>query len=100
MHLTLDDGNICQPDHVLLCTGYAVDILRYHFIGPELLRSIACVGGYPRLNSGFESSVRGLYFVGAPAAYSFGPLVRFVSGTEFCARAVAEQIIAGSDSHA
>ena len=31
-------------------------------------------------------------FLGAPAAYSFGPLVRFVAGTEFAARALARSI--------
>jgi hypothetical protein len=100
MRLMLDDGNIRQADHVLLCTGYAVDISRYHFMAPELLGSIACVGGYPRLTTRFESSVRGLYFVGAPATYSFGPLLRFVSGTEFCARTVAERIVSDLDAHA
>lgn len=100
MRLTLDDGSMRQADHVLLCTGYAVDISLYHFIAPQLLGSIVRVGGYPRLTSGFESSVPGLFFVGAPAAYSFGPLVRFVSGTEYCARAVTEQIVSGSNAHA
>ena len=27
-----------------------------------------------------ESSVPGLHFIGAPAAWSFGPIMRFVSG--------------------
>jgi FAD-dependent urate hydroxylase len=30
-----------------------------------------------------ESSVAGLHFVGKPAAWSFGPLMNFVSGGEF-----------------
>jgi cation diffusion facilitator CzcD-associated flavoprotein CzcO len=100
MRLTLDDGNIRQADHVLLCTGYAVDISRYHFIAPELLGSITRVDGYPRLRSGFECSVPGLFFVGAPAAYSFGALMRFVCGTEYCAKTIAEHIVSGSDTHA
>jgi len=32
---------------------------------------------------------------GAPAAHSFGPLVRFVSGTEFSARALARYVTKG-----
>jgi len=47
------------------------------------------VKGYPVLNRGFESSVRGLYFVGAAGAYSFGPLCRFVAGTPYTARTLA-----------
>jgi FAD-dependent urate hydroxylase len=36
--------------------------------------------------------VPGLHFVGAPAAESFGPIMRFVSGTPFTGRALAEHI--------
>ncbi len=35
----------------------------------------------PRPRPGLESSVAGLHFVGAPAAWSFGPIMRFVSGS-------------------
>jgi hypothetical protein len=70
---------------VLLGTGYKVAIARYGFLSPPLLEAIRTVNGYPLLNKGFESSVPGLYFVGATAAYSFGPLCRFVAGTRFTA---------------
>jgi hypothetical protein len=52
--------------------------------------------GYPVLNAGFESSVPGLYFVGATAAYSFGPVCRFVAGTAFTARALTRAVLAGA----
>jgi hypothetical protein len=35
---------------------------------------------YPKLSTGFQSSVRGLHFVGASAAGSFGPLMCFIAG--------------------
>ena len=38
----------------------------------------------------FESSVRGLYFVGPMSAMSFGPLFRFVVGAEFTALTIAD----------
>ena len=38
------------------------------------------------LSSSFESSVRGLYFVGVAAANSFGPVLRFAYGAGFAAR--------------
>ena len=95
--LTLDDGTTRNADHVLLGTGYRVDISRYSFIDPELLDSIARVDGYPELDRGFQSSVRGLYFTGAAAARSFGPLVRFVSGTKYSARTIARRITADTN---
>jgi len=41
------------------------------------------VDGFPVLNRGLESSIPGLHFLGKPAAWSFGPLLGFVSGAEF-----------------
>jgi len=90
--LRLNDGTDCQADHVLLGTGYKVAISRYGFLSSELLQGIRTVNGYPVLNRGFESSLPGLYFVGATAAYSFGPLCRFVAGTQFTAATLASHV--------
>jgi len=46
----------------------------------------------PVLNTWFESSVPGLYFVGALSAPSFGPVVRFACGAEFTAKRVARRL--------
>jgi FAD-dependent urate hydroxylase len=79
----LDDGSDRTADHVLLGTGYRVDISKYDFLAPELLQSIERSNGYPRLRAGMETSVPGLHILGAPAAYTFGPLMQFVSGTHY-----------------
>ncbi len=93
VRIALDDGSIREADHVLLATGYRVDIARYCFMPAELLRAIRRADGYPVLSTGLKSSVAGIYFVGAPAAYSFGPLVRFVSGTAFASASLTESIL-------
>jgi NADPH-dependent 2,4-dienoyl-CoA reductase/sulfur reductase-like enzyme len=90
--LTLDDGTERCVDHVLLATGFRVDIGRYGFLGDDLLRAVRQVSGHPCLSRTFESSIPGLYFLGAPAAWSFGPLMRFVAGTGWAARALARGI--------
>ncbi len=90
--LTLDDGSERLADHVLLATGYQIDVTRYPFLGTRLARMVRSVGGYPELSDGFESSVPGLHFVGAPAARSFGPLVRFVVGTIYSSRSLARRL--------
>jgi cation diffusion facilitator CzcD-associated flavoprotein CzcO len=87
VRLTLDDATERRADHVLMGTGYEADISRYDFLAPELLADVQRLGGYPALDSGFNSSVSGLHFIGATAARSFGPLLYFVAGTEFaCSR--------------
>jgi len=92
--ITLDDGSKRDIDHAMLATGYRVDISRYAFLAADLAKKLDCIQGYPRLGTGFESSVPGLHFLGAPAAWSFGPLMRFVSGTTYAARALARTILA------
>jgi hypothetical protein len=84
--LKLDDGSERRVDHVVLGTGYQVDLSRYDFLPQELTRDIEQFGGYPKLASGFRSSVPGLHFIGATAARSFGPLLYFVAGTEFASQ--------------
>ena len=93
LRLDLSDGTVRTVDHALLATGYAPDVARIPFLAPSLLRRIRRTGTYPRLSSGSESSVRGLHFVGATAAMSFGPLMRFVAGTGFAARSVTRAVV-------
>ena len=90
--IRLDDGSSRTVDHVLMGTGYRIDIRRYPFLARGLLERVRHVDGHPVLGAGFESSVPGLHFVGAPALYSFGPLLRFVAGTEFAARRVTMHV--------
>ena len=90
--LTLDNGSERRVDHVLLGTGYQVDIARYDFLPAELARNVQLFDGYPKLACGFRSSVPGLHFIGATAARSFGPLLYFVAGTEFASRHLVSQI--------
>lgn len=92
LDVTLDDGARRLVDHVVLATGYQIDVLKYGFLGPELARSLDLVAGYPRLATGMESSVPGLYFMGAPAAATFGPAMRFVTGNWYAAPALARRI--------
>jgi len=89
----LDDGSERVVDHVLFGTGYAVDIARYPFLDRALLQRTRRVQGYPLLGPGFESSVPGLHVLGAPAAWSFGPTMRFVSGSWYAGRTLARKIV-------
>jgi FAD-dependent urate hydroxylase len=85
VRVILDDGSRRAADHVVLGTGYRVDVSAYDFIAPGVHANLRCVGGYPILGRGLESSVQGLHFLGAPAAWSFGPTMRFVSGSWYAA---------------
>jgi NADPH-dependent 2,4-dienoyl-CoA reductase/sulfur reductase-like enzyme len=89
VQLDLSDGTRQTVDHVFLGTGYRVDLANYSFLHPALVRGITCIRGYPRLSESFETTVPGLHITGAPAAYTFGPLMRFVAGSAFAGRTIA-----------
>jgi hypothetical protein len=92
LNLTLSDGGKRTVDHVLLATGYRIDVCGYEFLDPAIRDSLKHQGGYPTLHGGFESSVPGLHFIGAPAAISYSPVMRFVSGTWFTTDLLARQL--------
>ena len=92
LRLRLGDGSERLVDHVLLATGYRVDVGRYAVLAPALRQALHTRDGYPELDVGFESSVPGLHFVGTAAAGSFGPLCRFVVGSRYTARALTRYI--------
>ncbi len=89
LRIELSDGGQREVDHLMFATGYRVDVARYPFMTPELIGAIRRHNGYPILGRGLESSVPGLHFSGAPAAWSYGPIMRFVSGSWYAARTLS-----------
>jgi hypothetical protein len=89
-----------EVDHVLAGTGFRIDLARLTYLPRELRVRIATLGGYPVLSRACESTVPGLYFVGAPAAFGLGPSMRFIAGThnvaEQLTRSVAHRAQRGS----
>jgi len=86
------DGRTLTTDHVISATGYRVDLRRLSFLKPEVLAQIRSVEQTPVLSSNFESSVRGLYFVGTAAANTFGPVLRFAFGAGYTARRISRHL--------
>jgi hypothetical protein len=93
VELKLSDGSDRLVDHVLMATGYRVDVRKYEFLSGFLRSSLRLIDGHPVLGQGFESSIPGLHFLGAPAAWSYGPLMRFVAGADFAAGALTLKIV-------
>jgi FAD-dependent urate hydroxylase len=99
LRLRLDDGTERLVDHALLATGFRVDVSRYPFLSQSLLKQLETVDGFPVLNRGLESSIPGLHFLGKPAAWSFGPLLGFVSGAEFASNELIRSITRNNGSN-
>ena len=96
LQLGLRNGNgqdaQLEVDHVIAGTGYKVALARLPFLDAALQTGLRKVADTPVLDHRFESSVPGLHFIGAAAANSFGPLLRFAYGANFAAKRVARHL--------
>ena len=92
LRVRLNDGDERKVDHILLATGYRVNISRYPFLATELAESVKKTDNYPVLDACHECSVPNLHFLGAPGVWSFGPMMGHVAGTEFSSRALARRV--------
>jgi FAD-dependent urate hydroxylase len=77
---------------VLAATGFRVSLSNLGFMDPALIGQVRLLVDSPRLSNSFESSVPGLYFAGLAGASTFGPLMRFVCGSEFAAKRVSNAV--------
>ncbi len=90
--LTLSNNEILKADHIILGTGYRVNISNLPMLHPSVVSRIQTYNNAPILNSRFESSVPGLYFIGLSSISSFGPFYRFVVGVDAAAQRVTEAV--------
>ena len=74
--VTLGDGTRLETDHVLLATGYRVDMRRV----PYFPGDVELADGFPVLDEDFQASLPGLYVPGFPSTRDFGPFFGFVAG--------------------
>jgi cation diffusion facilitator CzcD-associated flavoprotein CzcO len=86
-------GGRLEVDHVIAATGYQVAVSRLKFIEQPIQSRIRKVADTPILDRNFETSVPGLYFIGAAAANSFGPLLRFAYGARYAAERVSRDLL-------
>lgn len=91
-NLQFSDGRSASYDHVILGTGYHIDIAKYGILAPEILERIDQRQGSPLLSSGYESSLKGLHFAGSSSCASHGPLMRFVWGAGATARSITRYL--------
>jgi len=97
--VTLSDGERFHVDHIMLATGYVVNVKKMTMLAPALLEQLREDNGIPQLNSWFETNMPGLYFVGLSSIRGFGPLYRFVVGAKAAAPRVASAVARRAARH-
>jgi len=81
-----------RTDRLVAATGFRVDLAKLDLLEPSLLAAIALEGRAPRLDARFETSIPGLFIVGAASAPTFGPIMRFMFGAKHVAPALAGRL--------
>ena len=79
-------------DHVVAGTGYAFDVDLLPYLDAGVRKSVRRIEAAPELSLAFESTRRGLYFMGPMSVICFGPLFRFVCGAKVSAPAIAKRL--------
>lgn len=94
LHVVGPDGTPRQliVDHVVAATGYRFNVESLPFLGQSMMSELRCVQAAPALSPSFESSIPGLYFTGIAGAYNFGPVMRFLCGTQYAAERISSAI--------
>ncbi len=81
-------------DHVIAATGYRPDLQRLRFLDDALRARMHTVADTAAVDAGYQTSVPGLYMIGPAVAPVFGPVMRFVYGSDHAARTVARRLAA------
>ena len=79
-------------ERLVAATGFRVDLAKLDYLEPSLRAAIAVEGRAPRLDACFETSVPGLFVVGAPSAPTFGPVMRFMFGAKHVAPVLVRRL--------
>ncbi|HVT44236.1 MAG TPA: NAD(P)-binding domain-containing protein [Thermoanaerobaculia bacterium] len=88
--IALTDGTYLVSDHIILATGFAIDLARLDYLDrPSVIARLETDGGSPILSDVLESTLPGLFFTGFPAANDFGPAFGFVRAAIPAAKLVA-----------
>jgi len=91
--LDLTSGARLQADHVILATGYKVDIHRVPFLATGTVRDRLQVrDGFPVLDEHFQTSIPGLFITSMAATQDFGPFFGFTVSARVSALTIGHSL--------
>ena len=93
LNVELDNDTSVTVDHVMLATGYVLDVKRVPYIANgNILADLRLNEGGPVLDEEFQTSIPGLYFTGLAAVRDFGPYFGFVVGSPSAGRVIGKSL--------
>lgn len=93
IEVTLNTGDQLHVDHVVLATGYKVNMAQIPFLADgNVLAQLHTHDGFPMLDEHFQTNVPGLYVTSMPATQDFGPFFAFTISVRTSARLIGQDI--------
>lgn len=93
IQVQLDNGTSLTVDHVMLATGYELDLSRVPYLAHgNILGQLQIVEDSPVLDEDFQSNIPGLYFTGLAATRDFGPYFGFVVGSPSAGQVIGKRL--------
>jgi hypothetical protein len=94
--IALDNAMTLSVDHVILASGYKVNLARVPFLAAgNLLPALTMRNGYPELDEHFQTRVPGLFITSMPAGHDFGPFFGFTIAVRTSARVICQHVASG-----
>ena len=91
--VSLTNGETFSVDHVVLATGYKVNITQLPYLAAgNLMARLETLNGFPVLDDHFETSLPGLFITSMPAAQDFGPFFGFTVSVRTSAKLICERL--------
>lgn len=92
--VTFETGNVVEVDHIILATGYNVEIDRLPLLARgNILPRLATRNGFPALDEQFQANIPGLYITSLPATQDFGPFFAFTIAARASARVIGSALL-------
>jgi lysine/ornithine N-monooxygenase len=93
LQITLTNGATFIVDHIVLATGYKVDISKVPLLAAgNILTQLETRNGFPVLDDRFETSVPGLFITSMPATQDFGPFFGFTISVRTAAKLICGRV--------
>ncbi|WP_108670323.1 NAD(P)-binding domain-containing protein [Peribacillus acanthi] len=92
--ITLTNGEEKKVNHIIVATGFRINLDRVPFMDQKLLQKIEReeLPQFPKLSEFFESNIQGLYFAGPLSSHSHGPTFRFILGLKKTSSTILKSI--------
>lgn len=93
LEISLDNGKQIFVDHVILATGYKVNMENIPFLKHgSILEKLKLQNGYPVLDRFLQTNIPGLYITSLAATQDFGPFFGFTVSVNTSAKIIGRYL--------